>query len=456
MASVFARGRKIYAKIRDAAGVWRQVATGFGVGQEAEAARWARDTQREVDERRDGGGPLTVAVYAERWLAARHTATVADDRTRLRSHVLPYLGDMLLTDVRPRHARDLIMRLRNAGELAPRTIRQVSGILHTMFKSAVIEELIPTNPIVFERGILPKKIDKDPTWRHEAIYTRAEAEQLISDERLPEDRRALYAIKFLAALRHGEAAGLTWALYDAASTPLGAIRLGKTKSAAPRAVPVHPTLARILAEWKLSGWAAIYGRAPRAEDLIVPTRKGRRRAPAASQVQLIEDLERIGLRSRAGVDRNRRGHDLRRTMITLARADGAIDGMLRWVTHGPKPNEMLDVYSSPPWASLCTEVAKLRIEVRAGDVIALPMVAALGASMVQGPEPMNMTGKNKRPQRDSKALSLVSSDTQGQRNRTLAVERSSSSTTERQETAPSVVQSRCDIGFALLRAERKP
>src|SRR5215470_3365442 len=107
MASVFRRGQKLYAKIRDATGVWQQVATGFDVGHEAAARRWARETQREADARRDGGGPLTVAAYAERWLATRHNASVADDRTRIRLHVLPTLGEMLLTDVRPRHARDL-------------------------------------------------------------------------------------------------------------------------------------------------------------------------------------------------------------------------------------------------------------------------------------------------------------------------------------------------------------
>lgn len=396
MPSIFARDRKLYAKLRDIGGAWRQVATGFDVGHEADATRWARDTQREIDARRADGGPLTVTAYAESWLATRRNESAADDRTRIRLHVLAYIGDMLLTEVRPRHARDLIMRLRNDGQLPPRTIRQVSGILHTMFKSAVIEELIPTNPIVFERGVLPKKIDADPSWRHEAIYTRAEAEQLISDERIPGDRRVLYALKLLAALRHSEAAGLTWGLYDSAARPLGAIHLGKTKSAAPRAIPVHPTLARILAQWKLSGWPALYDRRPRADDLIVPTRQGLRRKPAASQVQLVEDLERLDLRARAGAGRNRRGHDLRRTMITLARADGAIDGLLRWVTHGPRPNEMLDVYSSPPWEALCTEVAKLRIELRAGAVIRLPLVATLGAAVVQSSQAMIITHQNRR------------------------------------------------------------
>jgi len=244
-------------------------------------------------------------------------------------------------------------------------------------------------------------IDADPTWRHEAIYTRAEAEQLVSDPRLPADRRVLYGLKLLGALRHGEASGLTWATYDTATRPLGAIHLGKTKSRMPRTVPVHPVLARILAAWKLGGWAATYGRPPRAEDLVCPTRAGLRRKPAASQVQFVEDLETIGLRSRAGADRNRRGHDLRRTFITLARADGALDGLLRWVTHGPRPNEMLDVYSSPPWESLCAEVSKLRLELRAGEVVQLPVTAAVGAALVQSEQAIEMSLKKERPQRDS-------------------------------------------------------
>ena len=37
-------------------------------------------------------------------------------------------------------------------------------------------------------------------------------------------------------------------------------------------MPVHPTLAKILAAWKLSHWERVYGRAPGADDLIVPAR----------------------------------------------------------------------------------------------------------------------------------------------------------------------------------------
>ena len=68
-----------------------------------------------------------------------------------------------------------------------------------------------------QSGVLPKKVDKDPDLPREAIFTREEVERLISDPRIPEDRRVLYGLKALAGLRHGEAAELRWRQYDRTS-----------------------------------------------------------------------------------------------------------------------------------------------------------------------------------------------------------------------------------------------
>ncbi len=73
---------------------------------------------------------------------------------------------------------------------------------------------------------------------------------------------------------------------------------------------------------------------------------------------------------------------MRRTFITLARTDGAIDSLLRWITHGPT-SDMLDVYSSPPWSALCAEAAKLKIELREGTLVPMPNS---GASRWQRPK----------------------------------------------------------------------
>jgi hypothetical protein len=60
--------------------------------------------------------------------------------------------------------------------------------------------------------------------------------------------------------------------YDPTMRPLGKLLVAKsystrvgektTKTDAVKHVPVHPTLAAMLAEWKLGGWAERMGRAP--------------------------------------------------------------------------------------------------------------------------------------------------------------------------------------------------
>ena len=115
---------------------------------------------------------------------------------------------MLLTEVKPRMIRDLVRALRKEGKLSPRTIHHVYGDLHMMFRDALVEELIESNPCVLKPGELPSKVDKDSEWRALATYTTHEVERLISDPAIPVERRVLNALKALAGLRHGEAAGL--------------------------------------------------------------------------------------------------------------------------------------------------------------------------------------------------------------------------------------------------------
>lgn len=315
----------------------------------------------------------TVEKYAEEWLGRRRElgiAAAAADETRLRLHVLPAIGAMAVDAVKPRHVRDLILELRAAGKLAARTILKASATLHAMFKSALVEELIATNPVIFEPGVLPKKVDADPEWRHAAIYTREEVQKLLSDERIPADRRMLYGLKMLAALRHSEAANLTWRQIDGATEPLGRINLGKTKSGVPRGVPIHPTLAKMLATWRLAGWFNTYGRQPTSDDLVVPTLTMKPRAAKEAQDALVGDLNLLELRVRAGKRMNRRGHDLRRTFISLALADGAHRDRLEWATHGPR-GDIMSLYTTLPWAALCEEVSKLKITLLDGALVSL-------------------------------------------------------------------------------------
>lgn len=129
-------------------------------------------------------------------------------------------------------------------------------------------------------------------------------------------------------------------------------------------MPIHPALASLLAAWRLGGWAQTFGRPPTDADLVLPVppeppRKGRRRPAGAlrdknwARKRLVRDLASLGLRLR-------RGHDLRRTGISLAQDGGADSRVLRWGTHAP-PGETIDGYTTLAWGTLCRAVSMLRV-----------------------------------------------------------------------------------------------
>ena len=64
------------------------------------------------------------------------------------------------------------------------------------------------------------------------------------------------------------------------------------------------------------------------------------------------------------------------------RADGGRKDIVDWVTHGSS-GSIIDAYTTMPFETLCTEVAKFRVEVRVGKV--LEMFRAVGAENCDTP-----------------------------------------------------------------------
>jgi integrase len=370
MASVYWHHGKWWARFRDESGRWVSRATPYDATEDKrKAVRFADETQRVIDERREAGtmsGSMTVARYAEQWSAeraARGVVVAEADLARMQKYALPAIGAVPLNTVRPKHARDIVRQLRAAGELAPRTIVGLFRTLRTMFESAVVDELIEVNPIKAKPGDLPKQRDQDPTWRSQATFTVGEVERLISDPAIPVERRVQYALKALAGMRHGEVAALAWRAIDYTAEPLARINVvrgynsatGKiktTKTEDGRAVPMHPTLAKILATWRLSHWSRLYGRQPTLDDLVVPTRNLTPIAASDAVHAFKADLEVLGLRVEAGERRDRGGHDLRGWYKTRCIEDGADSLIIRRTTHAPPRDvnagyEPLDKSSDP-------------------------------------------------------------------------------------------------------------
>lgn len=383
---VIPRGAKLYIKVKLPTGAWKMVATGMPLEQGVAAGALQRRTQERLDSGQiESTGPITVNAWAQTWLKQREETivTVSDDRSRIANHLKPTaLGRMPITEVRPRHVRSWIHALRSS-ELAPRTVRNIAVLVGTMFKEAVIDEVISATPYMLKRGDLPAIVDADPEWRANAIFTRAELETIISDERIAANRRVLYALLFLTGTRVGEALALRWRHWSTELQPLSRIvvagsystrlkREKSTKTQVVRRVPVHAVLASLLAWWKLVGWELTYGRKPADDDLIVPSMAGGKGLPLSGTrnrnrnrvlKQFDVDLTTLGLR-------HRRVHDTRRTFRSLCADDGGSERAIEWIVYGRKAT-VSGRYDEPTWAALCEPIEKLNIKLRNQPVAGL-------------------------------------------------------------------------------------
>lgn len=94
-------------------------------------------------------GRITVTEYAEQWrktLLHRGSTAKLTER-KLRRHVVPVLGSMQLSAVRPSHLRGWVKD--RTAHLEPSTLATVYfGLLVPMFRSAVADKLIGSSPCV--------------------------------------------------------------------------------------------------------------------------------------------------------------------------------------------------------------------------------------------------------------------------------------------------------------------
>jgi integrase len=342
-----------------------------------EAKRRLAERRREVAERtyapgERAKGKTTVAEFSERWLKAREgeVITIDNDRTRFKLHILPEIGHLCVADVDAARIVALLSALRSKRSercnkpLSKNTIRNIYANVVTMFNDAEQQGFTLRNPCGgVRRAQRPLKAPRSET--QGPSYSAEQVSRLISDERIPLDRRVLFALQFFTGTRHGEAAGLRWKHYDSSRKPLGHIRLagqydglplkGRRGQAGPaRDIPVHTTLAAILAEWRLDGARALLGRRPEPEDFIVPFPDGTCRSQSRSAYYLRSDCRRVGIASKQTT------HAARRTFVTLAIAGGAAESWVRRITHNAS-GDVLAGYQVNDWPAMCDAVKRINV-----------------------------------------------------------------------------------------------
>jgi integrase len=327
----------------------------------------------------------SVLQYVRKWAEGQTYESAPKDRRRVELYIAPSpIAYLDITELRPKSVALWIGWLRElpserGGKLSASSVRNAFDVLQRAMNAAVVDELVPTNPCPLVRRNLPVKRDKNPVARDGWIFTRDQIERLISDESIKPDRRAQYAVLFLTGMRFGEFAALRWRDYDRTMQPLGRITVaraiksvsgveGRTKTEAIKRVPVHPTLAAILAEWQLAGWPQAFDRAPTPDDYVLPTVRGRckgnPRNSSASNRSFKADQKKVGMAAPL------HQHVARHSFISLAQDDGGEGAILKWVTHAP-PNKSggHDGYNRGQWVRLCEELKKFRIERRGGGKV---------------------------------------------------------------------------------------
>lgn len=323
-------------------------------------------------------GPMTVEKWGAHFVGLqkkKKLGTAGDDAQRLRDHVYPSIGKMALREVRTRHIQEVVDAATEKG-LSSRTVHLVYGTMRLMFRAAVKRELIPGSPCVLnvKEGDLPKKKDKVPGWRARAIFSRSEIVALISDVRILEAHRVLWALVLLGGMRIGEACGRRWADIDDEFRPLAKMHIDSAwvtdrkelkaggKTGVAREMPVHPALAAILARWRYGGgrdaWLARIDRPWRKKedsaDIIIPGPRGGFLSASTSWRWLQDELAMLGFRPR-------RQHDARRTFNSLCIEDGGRADIVKLALWGASQT-VQGQYTSLTWEAICGEIAKLRIE----------------------------------------------------------------------------------------------
>jgi integrase len=317
---------------------------------------------------------VTLAQWAKRYLAQCRTngiATVGDIETRIDKYVLPVLGARQLAAVKRSEVVALINGLVQEGRLAPRSIHHVYGALVGVYSSAMQNEppLVASTPCTLsvKRGELPPKRDADRRWRVNALWPRWQIETVLAthSEQLPADRAVFYALVLLTGSRVGEVCGLQVRDYDARARPLPKLVIAEQADGRAlkadgnmREVPVHPVLGKVLEQWLERDWFAFFGRAPRPDDPLIPSRRLVARSGNHMIKKLTQDLARLKLPHHTN-------HDARRTLAALLQEDGADDRFVRAITHEGRARSNLGVfrgYSPWSWQALCDAMLCLRIE----------------------------------------------------------------------------------------------
>ncbi len=175
-----------------------------------EARNWLDDARYEDKHNIFVSTDMTVNDWFEYWI--KHIVGDLAPNTRRNyserySHnIQPVIGDIKLTDVKPLHCKMVLNEME--ADYAGSTIRQTYITMGTMFKSALMNDLIIKHPMNGVRYTKPVRAVND------IKYLTVEEQQKFMEAAKRSHNYYQYALILETGLRTGELIGLTWDAID--------------------------------------------------------------------------------------------------------------------------------------------------------------------------------------------------------------------------------------------------
>lgn len=176
-----------------------------------EAKKWLAEAKYEDEHNKRGvSSQMTVDAWFNFWIenivGNLAPNTLRNYRERYKQNIQPVVGKLLLSNVKPLHCQKVLNDMNE--NYAGSTIRQTFIAMGTMFKSALMNDLITKHPMDGVRFTKPVKAVND------IKYLTVEEQKKFLEVAKRSHNYNQYALILELGLRTGELVGLTWDAID--------------------------------------------------------------------------------------------------------------------------------------------------------------------------------------------------------------------------------------------------